>query len=738
MVNIAFYGKGGIGKSTIISNVTAALAEKGYKVLQIGCDPKHDSTRLLLGGFQQSTVLEQLNRSDSVSLDEVMLTGYKGAKCLESGGPEPGVGCAGRGIIQMINLLKNQGLDMAEFDYVFFDVLGDVVCGGFAVPMREGFAEAIYIVTSGELASLYAANNIAKGLKSHSTVKGKLAGIIGNERGTIKERELITAFAEKIGTEMVAFIPRSELVPQAELESKTVIEYAPKSDLARIYRSIAQAIEKKGSSVIPKPLTDFELEAFISEFCYGRKNSKKITPEVHHQQTESANGGTHVSGLVKDAKKKCGDRENSNHSAIKQRTPLYGCSLAGAYTVVHEIRDSVAIMDSPLACAFTSLCTTMSSSSILGSESPLPTLICTDMKEKDVIFGAEKNLKEVILDTNQRLSPSATFVITSCPSGIIGEDSDQIIEETRKKGLEVVGLKSDGVLGGDFNAGMLTAYKTVAEHFIDENVSPSGDAVNIIGEQNLSTATDKNFEELKKILDFLGLKINCRFIKKTDVSQIRQFKKATVNIPATDDLIIPTLMDLFANRFHVPALKAPLPFAFAQTATFARVLGSTFGREQRADELISRARLDYERQVAELEKLWLGKKIMIFSSVANVDWLISTLLDLKANIQKVCFLKLFYLQVSHESEFKDRIEIEHDYPFEDREKDILKNNPDLVLMNLAPKQASTKHIPQDVFPFCPTYGFDSGLDLARNWTSKLRVPFTEGWRNDERLFKHSS
>lgn len=738
MVNIAFYGKGGIGKSTIISNVTAALSEKGYKVLQIGCDPKHDSTRLLLGGFQQSTVLEQLNRSDSVSLGEVMLTGYKDAKCIESGGPEPGVGCAGRGIIQMINLLKNQGLDMTEFDYVFFDVLGDVVCGGFAVPMREGFAEAIYIVTSGELASLYAANNIAKGLKSHSAVKGKLAGIIGNERGTMKERGLIAAFAEKIGTEIVAFIPRSELVPEAELESKTVIEYAPKSDLASIYRSIAQAIEQTRSPVIPKPLTDSELEDFISEFCYGKKGFKKRAQEVGHQQTELANRKTSVSGFAKNSNISCSGRENPNHSAIKQRTPLYGCSLAGAYTVVHEIRDSVAIMDSPLACAFTSLCTTMSSPSLPGSESTLPTLICTDMREKDVIFGAEKNLREVIRDTDLRLSPSATFVITSCPSGIIGEDADQVIAETRKKGIEVIGLKTDGVLGGDFYAGVLTAYKTVAEHFIDENISPSGDMVNIIGEQNLSTATDENFEELRKILDFLGLKINCRFIKKTDVSQIRQFKKATVNIPATDDLIIPTLMGFLANRFHVPALKAPLPLAFAQTAAFTRALGSTFRRKEKADELISHARLDYERQVAELGKLWTGKKIMIFSTVANIDWLISTLLDLKANILKVCFSRVFYLQAVHESEFEGRIEIEHDYPLENREKDILKNNPDLVLSNFISKQASTNHIPQDAFPFCPSYGFNSGLTIARNWASKLRVPFTEGWRNDENLFKHSS
>ena len=158
---IAIYGKGGIGKSTTTQNLTAGLVEHGKKVMVVGCDPKADSTRLLLGGLAQKTVLDTIrDEGEDISLDQIMKTGFGGTRCVESGGPEPGVGCAGRGIITSINMLENLGAYTDDLDYVFYDVLGDVVCGGFAMPIREGKAKEIYIVASGEMMALYAANNI--------------------------------------------------------------------------------------------------------------------------------------------------------------------------------------------------------------------------------------------------------------------------------------------------------------------------------------------------------------------------------------------------------------------------------------------------------------------------------------------------------------------------------------------------------------------------------------------------
>src|SRR5471030_2780772 len=207
---IAIYGKGGIGKSTTTQNLTAGLAELGKQVLVVGCDPKADSTRLLLGGQAQKTVLDTLREVGAgvVELDRIMKKGFQGTRCVESGGPEPGVGCAGRGIITAIGMLEQLGAYTEDLDYVFYDVLGDVVCGGFAMPMREGKAQEIYIVASGEMMALYAANNIAKGVKKYATTGGiRLGGIICNSRNVDGEKELVEAFAKELGSQMIYFVP---------------------------------------------------------------------------------------------------------------------------------------------------------------------------------------------------------------------------------------------------------------------------------------------------------------------------------------------------------------------------------------------------------------------------------------------------------------------------------------------------------------------------------------------------
>lgn len=268
MKKIAFYGKGGIGKSTTAANVSAAFSQMGHKVCQIGCDPKNDSTRLLLGHICKQTVLDMVRDSEDGEVDvkQVVHTGFNGIKCVEAGGPEPGVGCAGRGII--VALEKLRLLDAIEEEtLVLYDVLGDVVCGGFAVPIREGYASEIYIVSSGELMSLYAANNIAKGVKKFATRgKVKLGGIIGNSRNVPKEEELLTAFAKKLNTELIAFIPRNPIVNQAEINRKTVIEWAPKSDQANVYNDLAKKIMKNEPSAIPTPLTFEELEDLVMQY----------------------------------------------------------------------------------------------------------------------------------------------------------------------------------------------------------------------------------------------------------------------------------------------------------------------------------------------------------------------------------------------------------------------------------------------------------------------------------------
>jgi nitrogenase iron protein NifH len=268
MRQIAIYGKGGIGKSTTTQNTVAALAEAGKKVLVVGCDPKADSTRLLLHGLNQKTVLDTLrDEGEDIDLEDIMRLGFGNTRCVESGGPEPGVGCAGRGIITSISMLESLGAYTDDLDYVFYDVLGDVVCGGFAMPIREGKAREIYIVASGEMMAMYAANNICKGIKKFADTGGvRLGGIICNSRKVDNEYELLKAFAEELGSQLIHFVPRDNIVQRAEINKKTVIDYDPQAKQADEYRTLAKNIDENQMFVIPKPMSQDRLEELMMSY----------------------------------------------------------------------------------------------------------------------------------------------------------------------------------------------------------------------------------------------------------------------------------------------------------------------------------------------------------------------------------------------------------------------------------------------------------------------------------------
>ena len=270
MRKVAIYGKGGIGKSTTTQNTVAALAEMGKKVMVVGCDPKADSTRLLLHGLSQKSVLDTLREEgEDVTLADIRRAGFGDCQCVESGGPEPGVGCAGRGIITSINMLEQLGAYDAKeaLDYVFYDVLGDVVCGGFAMPIREGKAEEIYIVCSGEMMAMYAANNICKGIRKFAEAGVvRLGGLICNSRNVDNEKEMIEEFAKRLGTQMIHFVPRDNDVQRAEIRRMTVIDWTPTCVQADEYRALARNIDGNELFVIPNPLQIEELESLLMEF----------------------------------------------------------------------------------------------------------------------------------------------------------------------------------------------------------------------------------------------------------------------------------------------------------------------------------------------------------------------------------------------------------------------------------------------------------------------------------------
>jgi len=246
MLKLAIYGKGGIGKSTMTANLSAAFAALGKKVIQIGCDPKADSTINLLGGRAQQPVMEYLRDHDSEpsSIEEISQVGYGDILCIETGGPTPGLGCAGRGIIATFNLLEDLELfETARPDVVMYDVLGDVVCGGFAAPIREGYAEHVLIVTSGEKMALYAADNIYRAVENFAD-RGyaDVAGIILNRRNIPEEETKVREFAAERGLRIVGDIPRSDDINHFEEEGKTVIEGDSSLPISRRFIELAESL----------------------------------------------------------------------------------------------------------------------------------------------------------------------------------------------------------------------------------------------------------------------------------------------------------------------------------------------------------------------------------------------------------------------------------------------------------------------------------------------------------------
>ncbi|MGI6217090.1 MAG: nitrogenase component 1 [Coriobacteriales bacterium] len=742
MKRIAVYGKGGIGKSTISANLSAALAEQGARVLQIGCDPKHDSTRLLLHGVQPVTALDYMRVTGPLDyrLSDILQTGYLGVGCIEAGGPKPGVGCAGRGIISTFEMLERFDLD-SRYDITIYDVLGDVVCGGFAVPIRREYADTILVVTSGEFMSIYAANNILRGIANYDTDgRKRVAGIVYNSRDVAGEDERVRKFAEAVDLPVFTQIPRSDAFARAERDNMTLMERGSDPEISELFRDMAKRL-LGGCELHPaKPLEDDELERVVLGDPEADRMGRRGAGVAGEQAADRGASPQYAASANLAESDAPVDLSNPNRYLSKnviRNEPLHGCAFNGALNTCIHVTDAIVLAHSPKSCTYISYQTIGSVGRRRlferGSLLPVslsPNLECTEMGSSEIVFGGMEKLESKIEEL-ENLNPPAIIVISACPSGIIGDDIDSTSGLSTEK-TKVIPIRTDGNMSGDFLQGELMCYTRLARDLVDPNAPKVPRTVNVIAEKVCVTGTQQNFETIQEFLNRMDVRVNCRFIYDTTVEKIRNFCSAELTLPSYSDYTAKMVGDFFHDEFGCEIFDMGFPVGFDATCTWLRRLGKRFDRSEVAERIISEQQESYRRQIDELKPALEGKKLMVITFNSELDWILKTALDLGMEISKICALD-YSQDIGFRSNLGIDLPVELDYDPSNRASDLARISPDILLTNYA--SSVSEDVPvSDTIPMCPEVGFDSAITLARRWAKLMASNLKGDWQQDEPLF----
>lgn len=752
MKQIAVYGKGGIGKSTLSANISAALSLNNKRILQIGCDPKHDSTKLLMRGLSIPTVLDYIKTKSPLEYrkSDILFEGFGKIGCIEAGGPKPGVGCAGRGIITAFELLETLHIK-DNYDMIVYDVLGDVVCGGFAVPIRREYSDSIFIVTSGEYMSLYAANNILRGIQNYDESRPRLLGILYNSRNVKNEDDRVYKFAKAVKLPVFARIPRDDIFARAEKANVTVLELTQNEEnpVADIFKDIAKRICEGTEHFAANPLTDDELEALIlsnegaitkasHSASSSPKQEEEDTPSCSFESAEPCEACTGISSGQEESTSDY-DAPYLSKNVIRDE-PLHGCAFNGAMTMSSNLKDAVTLAHSPKSCTYLSIQTISSAGrrtlfergNILPS-SLIPNVLSTDMSETDMVFGGSENLLSKVKSVlNSKSPPPAIVIVSSCPSGIIGDDIDDALSLSTER-TKIVTVKAEGNLTGDYLQGMLMAYTSLAKQIIDRSVEKRERTVNIVFEKVVARNTEMNFQRLKTFLARMNISVNCRFLCNTSYASLRDFCSAELNLLAYRDYTGKILEDFFIKEYGASFFEKQFPIGFKETSDWLLALGKHFDASDEAKSIISENEIIYQNRMKLVRPKLEGKKLMIITYNHELDWILNAALDCGMKIVKICVLNF-----SQDEGFRsslseiDGIEVVENYDRDERSSDIKRLKPDIILSNYEP--VSEQSCITDTIPMCPDNGFFTGLEMVERW-SRLFSKSKEGeWLNDRKLF----
>ena len=603
-MRIAVYGKGGIGKSTITSNLSYSLSRMGHKVIQIGCDPKCDSTRPLLKGRYQTTVTEYMRDvpPSKRRMEDIVSEGSNGILCIEAGGPSPGTGCAGKGIISMFSTLEKMGLDGMGYDYTLYDVLGDVVCGGFSIPMRPEHSDAILIVTSGEYMSLFAANNIMKGSRQFEKEGGRVAGLILNRRGLENEDSLVEAFSDATGVPILGRMDRSEIFRIASAKGCTVCEYDGTSPEAQSFQAMVESISALDLSKMasPTPLTDIELDRLYSD---GRL-------EARGSFTDTRVAKTHSDAIpVFTAPRRIGKGPVAAVLEAGKVTDIpvviHGTSSCG-FTMLNEVTEERIrhIMSDPEAFV-----------------SPGDNLLSTDMTADSSVFGGQDRLRATLEPLVKR--NKAVLVISTCLPGMIGDDCERLIDDMQKENPDsrILFVDANRVDSG-FDA-HIEVIKALAG-LIDTSIEPQYAFINVVDDNFISFNKGDNRRNLGALLSEIGMVSGPGFLNDCSVDEIIGLRRYGISVLAEDGRDNNILKGILRDK-GIGFMERPLPRGYDETIEWMKELVTISGIAADPTERITE---EYRGCVSRFSQDLSGKRVVILSWEPKKDlWMADTLED---------------------------------------------------------------------------------------------------------------
>ncbi len=616
MFHVAFYGKGGIGKSTVSANVSYQLSLKGKRILQIGCDPKHDSTRLLLEGKTQTTVLDYLRDTpkEHRDINDIVMTGSGNIHCIEAGGPEPGGGCAGRGILTMFDYLKTNGIMDRDYDYHIYDVLGDVVCGGFAVPMRRDYADAVYIVTSGEFMSLYAANNILKGMLNFDDGNPRVGGIILNSRGLQDEYKYVENFAKSVGLPIISVIPRDPKFREADAICRTVSHAFPDSYPAEAMAKIAEDLLVKSSDrsrlYHPHPLDDVGMDLVAKGLVVSEAN-KLDYKRVRAPSTDP----------------------NAIHT----------CAFGGAVSMLTKTEGTHVIVHGPVCCAYEMASyadmVNLSRTRYSTVRSVWESLSCTNLTDSNSIYGGKKELEKLIKERAEK-GDRNIFVISACVAGIIGDDIDSICARMAEEyGISVTPIKVDGIAQGDSLAGREYTLD-ILMGLVEPCNEKDEHLINVMGDFRAGDDYHSYMDDsIIELIRSAGFEINVCYPSWTDLEALRKLSRAKYAVLAGGNVVTRRQGIFICRRLGTTLMRNELPRGLAPTMRWLEEVESLTGRDLSAEK--EKIMSEYERRIAPVRARTSGKKVVLVVS-PSIDrrWLTDLLKDLEVEV--VCSMEDTY------------------------------------------------------------------------------------------------